>query len=924
MRRLLRLAWGSIGAKLTISFLAISLIPCVILAVVTYRLSSRSIEDTLRSKLLRIGEVKVSQIETYAIERIRSVSALAHTRTIIEGSEQLLAAQKKANPVVEYWKIDTTIRSHLTYVAESYGYPDLLLVAPDGTVVFSLSQRLPTGASLKSDELKGTELASVVDRARTLMQDDVSGFELYPGSNQPEAFIAGPVLKEGQLIGILVFQLDNHDVFGIFRDYTGLGETGDTIVAAQTGNDAVVVNALRHQPDAAFQLRVPMGSPKNVEIQAAVEGRRGYGRAVDDRGTPVLAAWMYVPSFRWGIVVRQDEREALQLTAQHRSATLMVLLLLVFPVIVVAFVVARSISRPVRLAARVAQQVASGDLNVTFDTSTSRDETGQLLSAIKRMTTELREMYDHMEEKIRLRTRELEDSNVRLKDTQELAEAANKAKSAFLANMSHELRTPLNAIIGYSEMLQELAEEEQKDEYLADLEKIHISGKHLLELINAVLDLSKIEAGKMDLYLEDSDVASFVTGVTSMIRPLIAKNHNQLVAPEGKNLGQMHVDITKLRQSLLNLLSNATKFTRDGEIRLDVVRGSEDGRDWLTFRVADSGIGMTPEQMGKLFEAFQQADVSTTRKFGGTGLGLAISRRFCRMMGGDITVESEYGKGSTFIMRIPAAVGEEKLPADAAAAAPAAGSGKGLVLVIDDDPNARDLVSRYLTRDDYRVAVAATGEEGLELAAKLLPNAIALDIMLPRMDGWSVITALKANPALSHIPVIFLTMLEDRNLGYALGASDYLVKPVQGDVLLQSIARHVAVGPSKTVLIVDDDPATREVFRRHLQSNGWQTDEAQNGLVALEHVARQIPGLILLDLMMPAMDGFTFLEKLRATPEGRAIDVIVCTAKDLTAEDHDRLAGGVVNIISKDPHQLETLGAAIGQRMARTAAGGRT
>jgi CheY-like chemotaxis protein len=335
--------------------------------------------------------------------------------------------------------------------------------------------------------------------------------------------------------------------------------------------------------------------------------------------------------------------------------------------------------------------------------------------------------------------------------------------------------------------------------------------------------------------------------------------------------------------------------------------------DWLEFRVSDSGIGMTPEQMGKLFAAFTQADASTTRKYGGTGLGLAISRKFCRMMGGDITVASECGKGSTFTIRIPASVSEE--PQQTTTPVVKEGTGeKGLVLVIDDDPYVRELVGRYLSKDGYQVAFAATGEEGLELAAQKHPVAITLDIMLPRVDGWGVLTALKANPKLASIPVIFLTMLDERNIGYSLGASDFLVKPVQKEALLRALARHTANG-CRTALVVEDDEAARQMIRRHLEDAGWKVSEAENGRVAVESLATETPALMVLDLIMPLMDGFQVIAAIRAQPEWSKVAVIVCTARDLSAADRELLAGGVTQIIRKDGHELEGLGAAIAGRI---------
>ena len=312
---------------------------------------------------------------------------------------------------------------------------------------------------------------------------------------------------------------------------------------------------------------------------------------------------------------------------------------------------------------------------------------------------------------------------------------------------------------------------------------------------------------------------------------------------------------------------------------------------------------MTPEQKGRLFESFAQADASTTRRFGGTGLGLAISRSFCRMMGGDITVESEYGKGSTFTIRIPASVKEQPkaLPAPPAVVAqPVTESSRGTVLVIDDDPQVHDLVRRYLTKEGFSVASALSGEDGLKLAAEVHPVAITLDVMLPSIDGWSVIASLKADPALAAIPVIFLTMVDQKVLGYSLGAADFLVKPVDRALLSKTIARHCLAGTKKSALVVEDDPATRDLMRRGLESEGWKVSEGRNGVEGLACVEKEKPGLILLDLMMPVMDGFEFLEHLRAREEWQSIPVLVCTAKDLDGNDRERLAGAVTQVIQKD------------------------
>ncbi len=500
-------------------------------------------------------------------------------------------------------------------------------------------------------------------------------------------------------------------------------------------------------------------------------------------------------------------------------------------------------------------------------------------------------------------------AEVELQRAKEAAEAANRAKSTFLANMSHELRTPLNAVIGYSEMLQEEAVDSDLAEFVPDLQKIHSAGKHLLTLINDILDLSKIEAGKMELYLETFDVTNLIGDVAATVLPLVDKNANRLEVLCPDDIGSIYADLTKVRQVLFNLLSNACKFTENGLITLAVRRSNQEGQDWLSIRISDSGIGMSPEQLNRLFQAFSQADASTTRKYGGTGLGLAITRRFCQMMGGDVLVESKVGLGTTFEVKLPALVSESKTGTALPLVSPAnmLPMGAALALVIDDDPSVCDLLRRTLTKEGFRAEAAYSGTEGLRMARELKPDAIILDVLMPGMDGWAVLSALKADPILADIPVVMLTIMDDKSLGYALGAADYLTKPIDRDRLVSVLHKYVPQRSAQPILVVEDDPTTRDMLRRLLEKEGWQVDEAENGRIGLERVALRPPGLVLLDLMMPEMDGFEFVSRLRQHSEWRSIPVVVVTAKDITAEDRLQLNGYVEKILQKGAYNREAL-----------------
>jgi adenylate cyclase len=474
-------------------------------------------------------------------------------------------------------------------------------------------------------------------------------------------------------------------------------------------------------------------------------------------------------------------------------------------------------------------------------------------------------------------------------------ELASEHKSRFLASMSHELRTPLNAIIGLTEMMVANAARFRTEKALEPLNRVHRAGTHLLGLINQVLDLSKIEAGKLELSPESVNLVPLVDEVIGTARQLAEQNNNRLIVETESNLGALTVDPMRLRQILLNLLSNACKFTKDGEVRLRV-RKIADGRSWVEFAVSDTGIGMTAEQQAKLFEEFAQADALTARRFGGTGLGLAITRKLARMMGGDVTVTSEPGKGSVFTVRLPGrGDGPARTFTESGRRADA-----GCVLVIDDDTTARELLADQLKAEGFSVATASGGLEGLKLAKELRPSVITLDVIMPDLDGWSVLAALRQDSELAEIPVIMVTILDEQRRAVALGASGYLTKPIDRERLHRMVERFRVPAQPTRVLLVEDDAFQRERIRAWLEGQQWIVQEAANGREALDRLQHGKPNLILLDLMMPEMDGFQVVATLQNEPEWRDIPVVVITALDLDAKDRERLNSGVQSVLVKE------------------------
>ena len=547
-----------------------------------------------------------------------------------------------------------------------------------------------------------------------------------------------------------------------------------------------------------------------------------------------------------------------------------------------------------------ARTLILNDIKKMNELADNADRNSSEEASVELMLVAFSRMSDEVNGLIDARTSEMETARDEARD-------ASDQKTKFFANMSHELRTPLNAILGYGEMLYEDCEDLGYDDLLPDLKKITSSGSHLLSLINNILDLSKIEAGKMELFVTSFEIENMVQTIKDVSEPLAAKNDNGFVINLDGAMGSMSQDETKLRQCLTNFLSNGFKFTKNGTVTLDVKSRMIDDVEFIDFAVIDTGAGMSPEGVAKVFEEYTQAERSTSANYGGTGLGLPISKKFAEMMGGDVIVTSEEGVGSVFTMSVPRECpeySEDEVEGNVINL----DDQDNLVVLVDDDVAMHDLIKRTISKLNLTLLGATNSEKGMELIREVKPKLILLDVLMPGRDGWSLLKECKTDKDLKDIPVIMISQLNQSNLAASLGANDYLTKPIDRSHFINTLKRILGNDTQdKKVLVIDDDKDVRELLSRLLKDAGYRPIDARDGKEGLERTKDE-PALIILDLEMPRMDGFEFLDNyIKDVPEENRAPVLVFSGKDLTDVQEDLLKERVVGLVKKDDVSMDNL-----------------
>jgi len=1104
----------NIKEKLILTFLALSLIPIIVISSIFFNQAESSLKHDRIAALESIATLKVAVIESFMDDLRKDVTIAQDYFNIKTNLPQIIRfAQDRDNPV--YIQAKKNLDGQFNTLQRILKFADIMLLSPDGIVVYVTNE---SHADVDVGKPLVHKKAFEEGKKRIYFSDMIKVKDAFVGDEEAigvafEMLVTAPLFGlNGDFIGVLALEVDMQPVHALIEQTTGLGVSGETLIAQNMGDYVLFLNALRHDPQAAMHRRVKFGSEHALPIQEAVQGYSGSGVSVDYRGVEVIADWRYLPDLKWGMVSKIDVSEAFQSIRVLKNLVLLIVVVVLLVIVFLAIVIARSFSKPIQSLKDGITRIGQGDLDYRVGTD-RKDEIGQLSRAFDVMTVNLKsatasrqdfeneiaerkQAEDAMAAKnseIAIRNRyeasygmivslysksidqqemligtldvlakkhpfpvaaiylydewsgqlkraadhgvpstlpqsfklgegvigqvikdgqtvildemdgagilsidtgllsfsaaaviavpvhfqgrplavlvlacskplldldkhfierlagqlgvalnnviqhqaltdlaaQLKTHSKEIKEKNSQLEQANRMKSEFLANMSHELRTPLNAIIGFSELLKDGMIGELQSEQKEFVGDIFTSGKHLLSLINDVLDLSKVEAGKMELNLEPVNVSDVLYNCVSIIKERAMEHCIKLDCDFGEEMDSCFMDGRKVKQIIYNLLSNAVKFTPNGgtvtlgvrRVMADKLNMQAQGRpvpmsppgkktaEYMEITVSDTGIGISDADQQRLFTPFQQLESPMTKVYEGTGLGLVILKRLAELHGGAVGMDSTPGQGSTFVIWLPYLVSEQQVGSvhkaldverlDDRQSGMNIAAYQHTVLMVEDDEKVAALMRVQLEAAGYMVSHAISAEQALDMLANELPDLITLDILLPGMDGWDFMQELKRRPDAVGIPIVVVSIMANSDKGFSLGAADVLQKPVERQQLLDAVAALDFSLDGKHVLVVDDDPKAVELVSKHLLTVGCDVLKAYGGKEAIEIAKAELPDLIILDLMMPKVSGFDVVEKLRYIPDLARIPIIILTARVLNEADRRQLNGDIVKIMQK-------------------------
>ncbi|MGH9869725.1 MAG: response regulator [Candidatus Polarisedimenticolia bacterium] len=929
--RLPRPAWKSLSSEIALVYASLSITLVVLLSYLTYQLNSRVLEERIRQEMLFTVDETLQAISRELEERIRETQVLSLTPTLKQAalvatdwtqqrrlenaSEEMVATALSGRP------FPGEVHSFLNDLKEAHPYLAELIVT-DRYGIHAVSSN-PTSDFRQNDE-PWWQLA-VAQR-------------LYFGRLEYDASAACYSYAVAMAIPD-----DPRPPIGVIKVVFNFKAIQQLVRSAQVGGGGYVIlvsddGIILSHPDAHSVFRDIRDDSSLSSIAPLLQASlRGVEEFSPPDGSEATGRWLLGHSrlmrpsslgpLNWTVAAVASRAESVAPIAQVRNRSVFIGLAFLLAAVPVVMAASRRLLRPLENLATSADRIRQGDLHLSFS-APSGNEIGRLADTLSSMLENLKAAHRRtldinagLERTVRDRTDELQRKNRQIEAQNKKVLEANRMKSQFLANMSHELRTPLNAVLALSDIMANEMSGTLNEEQMKQITTIHRSGKSLLRLINDVLDLSKIEAGRMSVEKVSMSLGTLITLVSDTLRPLAEDKNLSLSVKTSADLPQyITSDEHKLRQILVNLLGNAIKFTDRGEVSLAV--SFQKDTSTLSFFISDTGIGIAAEALDRIFEEFHQADGSTTRKYGGTGLGLTISKRMAELMGGTLTVRSVLGQGSTFALTVPY-VPSSPVPATAVETLrrvrmqvpePAlintsddsvAGlvEGRPTVLVAEDELDNLYIMKKYLNRNGCQVVFARDGNEVLQKAKKYKPIAITLDLVLPKKNGWDVLSELKSDPETRNIPVIIASVLDNQERGFCLGAYRYLVKPVSEAAISDTIyqIQWSERKDVKRILIVDDNIVDSDLMTRLLPESKYQVLHASSGHEGIATATREKPDLIMLDLNMPEMDGFQVLDALKKHPETSSIPVVIYTAKDLTLSEQAKLKNHAERVFLKNP-----------------------